>query len=81
MKTEIGPLGILDGVGLDTALDITYHWGEALGDPQLEKNAAFLRAYVEEGRLGTKTGAGFYSYLEPAYWQPGFLDGEEPRTD
>ncbi len=66
MKTEIGPLGVLDGVGLETALDITHHWAESLGNPRLEKNAAVLRAYVEEGRLGTKTGAGFYSNPEPA---------------
>lgn len=77
MKMPVGPLGILDGVGLDTAYDITSYWAEALGDPQLKKNAHLLKSYVDEGRLGTKTGEGFYSYPDPAYQQPDFLTPEE----
>lgn len=78
MKMPIGPLGILDGVGLDTAYDITKYWADALGDPQLQKNAQLLKSYVDEGRLGTKTGEGFYRYPDPAYQQPDFLTPEGP---
>jgi 3-hydroxybutyryl-CoA dehydrogenase len=79
MKMPIGPLGILDGVGLDTAYDITKYWADALGDPQLKKNAELLESYVDEGRLGTKTGEGFYRYPDPAYQQPDFLNPEAPE--
>ena len=76
MKMPIGPMGILDLIGLKTAWDITDYWAKTLNDPQLQLNADFLKQYVEQGRLGIKTGQGFYTYPEPAYQQPGFLEGE-----
>jgi 3-hydroxybutyryl-CoA dehydrogenase len=81
MKMPMGPFGILDGVGLDTAYDITKYWAGTLGDPQLEKNAELLKSYIVEGRLGTKSGAGFYNYPEPAYQQADFLTPEEPERE
>jgi 3-hydroxybutyryl-CoA dehydrogenase len=81
MKMPIGPLGILDSVGLDTAYDITQYWAETLSDPQLQRNAELLKSYVDEGRLGTKSGEGFYSYPDPAYQRPGFLTGDEPEAE
>jgi 3-hydroxybutyryl-CoA dehydrogenase len=77
MKMSIGPFGILDGVGLDTAWDITAHWAKALGDPQLRRNADFLKQYVDQGHLGAKSERGFYTYPSPAYQRPGFLTGED----
>jgi len=76
MKTPIGPMGILDVIGLKTAWDITDYWARTLDDPELQKNAVFLKKYVDQGQLGVKTGRGFYSYPDPAYQQPGFLEGE-----
>lgn len=76
-KAPVGPLGALDAVGLDTAWTITDYWARQLGDGQLRANAAFLREYVDRGDLGVKTGRGFYTYPEPAYAQPGFI--ESPR--
>lgn len=73
MKMPVGPLGMLDVVGLETAWHITDYWANVLGDPQLQVNAAFLKAYVDKGWLGVKSGRGFYSYPDPAYAQPGFL--------
>jgi 3-hydroxybutyryl-CoA dehydrogenase len=82
MKMSIGPLGILDHVGLQTAWDITKHWAKELRDPQLEANAGFLKRYIDQGRLGLKSGQGFYTYPNPAYEQPGFLIGEhDPAQD
>jgi 3-hydroxybutyryl-CoA dehydrogenase len=78
-KMPVGPFGMLDGVGLDTVLHITAYWAGVTGDAQLARNAGFLRTYVDEGRLGIKAGAGFYSYPDPAYAQPGFVTGE-PAT-
>ena len=73
-KTPVGPLGALDGVGLDTVWTITDHWARRLGDPQLRANAAFLKEYIDRGDLGVKTGRGFYTYPDPAYARPGFIE-------
>ena len=74
MKTAIGPFGILDVVGLDTAHSITRYWADVLNDPQLKTNAAFLERYLEDGRLGVKSGSGFYNYPNPVYAQASFLE-------
>lgn len=79
MKMPIGPLGILDRVGLHTAWEISEYWAKVLGDQQLQKNADYLKEYVDKGYLGVKSGRGFYTYPDPAYQQPGFLTGEEER--
>lgn len=79
MKMPIGPFGMLDGVGVDTAWHITHYWANRLGDPQLQRNDAFLKDYVDRGRIGVKAGAGFYDYPNPAYARPGFLEGEVPE--
>ncbi len=75
MKTPVGPFGILDHIGLQTAWDITQYWANELQDPELQANADFLRQYLDRGHLGLKTGQGFYSYPRPAFAQPGFLSG------
>jgi 3-hydroxybutyryl-CoA dehydrogenase len=74
MKMPIGPFGMLDGVGLDTVWHITDYWARQLGDPQIRANADFVRTYLDRGRLGVKSGAGFYDYPDPAYAAPGFLE-------
>jgi 3-hydroxyacyl-CoA dehydrogenase len=50
----MGPLALLDFVGLDVAVAI----GDSIGADVPER----LRELVAEGRLGKKTGAGFYAY-------------------
>ena len=79
-KAPIGPLGALDAVGLDTTWSITDYWARRLGDEQLHANAAFLKAYVDRGELGVKSGRGFYSYPDPAYARPGFVEAPDSRT-
>ena len=73
-KAPVGPLGALDAVGLDTVWTITDYWARRLGDPQLRANAAFLKEYVDRGAVGVKAGRGFYTYPDPAYAQPGFIE-------
>lgn len=77
MKTPVGPFGILDTIGLETARDINQYWAGVLNDTELQQNADFLKTYVDQGWLGVKTGQGFYSYPDPAYAQPGFTLGED----
>jgi 3-hydroxybutyryl-CoA dehydrogenase len=75
-KWPHGPFGGLDAIGLDTAWQITDYWARELpSDLQLRHNASFLKAYVDRGELGVKTGKGFYSYPEPAFARPGFTEG------
>ena len=76
-KASVGPLGGLDAVGLDTVWTITDHWARQLGDAQLRANAAFLKDYIDRGDLGVKTGRGFYTYPDPAYAQPGFIESPD----
>jgi 3-hydroxybutyryl-CoA dehydrogenase len=74
-KMPIGPFGMLDDVGIDTVWHITDYWARTLGDDQLRRNADMLRGYLGRGRLGRKSGGGFYDYPEPAYARPGFVAG------
>jgi 3-hydroxybutyryl-CoA dehydrogenase len=76
MKMPVGPFGIMDLVGLDTVWDITDYWARMLGDPRLRKNADFVKAYLDHGHLGIKSGEGFYRYPNPAFQQPGFVEGK-----
>jgi 3-hydroxybutyryl-CoA dehydrogenase len=75
MKMPLGPGGWLDAVGLDTVWSITDFWAGMLNDGQLKTNAAFLKGLIDQGRLGTKSGKGFYDYPGPAYARSGFLAG------
>lgn len=72
-RTDSGPFGQLDIIGLDTALDITKLQAVVSGDPQVHRNIAFLQSYVDAGRLGVKVGRGIYEYPNPAYKDPEFL--------
>jgi 3-hydroxybutyryl-CoA dehydrogenase len=75
-KSPYGPFGALDAVGIDTAWQITDYWARRLFFVrQMRRNARFLKAYVDRGELGVKTGKGFYSYPDPAFARPGFVDG------
>jgi 3-hydroxybutyryl-CoA dehydrogenase len=75
-KMPVGPFGMLDSVGLDTVWHITDYGARKTGDPQVKKNAAFIKAMVDRGLLGEKSGEGFYRYPHPAYAAPGFVAGD-----
>lgn len=72
-KMPMGPFGMLDGVGIDTAWHITDYWAGRTGDAQLRRNAAFLKRYLDRGSAGVKSGEGFYRYPDPAYARPDFV--------
>ncbi len=75
MKTAIGPFGIMDSVGLETVYKITDYWARKTDDPKRKNNAAYLKEFVEKENLGIKTGRGFYSYPDPAFLKPQFMEG------
>jgi 3-hydroxybutyryl-CoA dehydrogenase len=57
----IGPLALADLIGLDTCVAIMDVLHEGLGDPKYAP-CPLLREHVEAGRLGRKSGRGFYEY-------------------
>jgi 3-hydroxybutyryl-CoA dehydrogenase len=57
----IGPLALADLIGLDTCLAIMEVLEHGLGEPRFAP-APLLREHVEAGRLGRKSGEGFFRY-------------------
>jgi 3-hydroxybutyryl-CoA dehydrogenase len=57
----LGPLALADLIGLDTCVAIMEVLHEGLGDPKYAP-CPLLRQYVAAGRLGRKSGRGFYAY-------------------
>ena len=57
----LGPLALADLIGLDTCVAIMDVLHEGLGNPKYAP-CPLLRQYVAAGRLGRKSGRGFYTY-------------------
>ena len=57
----MGPLALADLIGLDTCVAIMEVLQRGLGDPKYAP-CPLLRQYVQAGRLGRKSGRGFYTY-------------------
>jgi 3-hydroxybutyryl-CoA dehydrogenase len=63
-RTQLAPFRMMDQVGLDVVLDIEEHYaGIREGIPDGPR--ALLREYLDRGRLGVKSGRGFYSDYAP----------------
>jgi len=60
-RHPMGPLRLGDLVGLDVRLDIARYLYRELRSPRFEP-PALLERMVEEGKLGQKTGEGFYRW-------------------
>ncbi|DAC59057.1 MAG TPA: 3-hydroxybutyryl-CoA dehydrogenase [Candidatus Poseidoniaceae archaeon] len=61
MNHPIGPLALSDLIGLDTVLHIMNVLHEGLNDDKYAP-AELLKSMVVEGKLGRKSGEGFYKY-------------------
>ncbi|MCJ7670695.1 MAG: 3-hydroxybutyryl-CoA dehydrogenase [Acidimicrobiia bacterium] len=59
----MGPLELLDLVGLDTSLSIIEALHAEFQDPNYEPSPMLVQL-VQDGKLGRKTGAGFYDYAK-----------------
>lgn len=61
LNTPKGPFEQMDVVGLDVVYDIEQHYADARsGVPTAPRE--YLQTYLDSGRLGVKTGKGFFEY-------------------
>ncbi len=58
----MGPMALLDYVGLDTTKFILDGWHEAYPNEEIFAPSSLLDKLVKEGKLGRKSGEGFYNY-------------------
>lgn len=72
---EMGPFGLMDAVGLDVVYDIEMVYFQESGDPK-DMPPEALKRMVERGDLGVKSGRGFYTYPDPEFSRPGFLEAQ-----
>ena len=70
-KMPLGPFGILDEIGLDTAWHVTSN----LKDEKSKRFSQLLKTYVDKGKLGKKVGEGFYKYPNPRFQDADFIKG------
>lgn len=70
-KMPSGPFGILDEIGLDTA----WHVIHVFKDEKSKRFAKLLKSYIQQGKLGRKTGEGFYKYPHPKFSEESFIKG------
>ena len=68
-KMTRGPFGIIDEIGLDTAWHVT----SPKKDEKSQRFAALLKTYIDQGKLGRKTGEGFYTYPNPRFLDADFI--------
>ncbi len=61
MAHPMGPLALADLIGLDVCLDILQTLQQEIGDDKY-RPAPLLRRLVAAGKLGRKSGQGFFSY-------------------
>ena len=72
--SKMGPFGIMDMIGMQTIYDIEMLLGEKFNDKAMLARAEFFKSnYIDKGKLGVKSGEGFYTYPKPAYRNPSFL--------
>ena len=75
----IGPLALADRIGLDTVLAICEVLYQGLKDSKF-RPCVLLRRYVEMGRLGKKSGRGFYVYPEADAQKAAHVERADVRT-
>ena len=61
MNHPMGPLTLADFIGIDVCVNILDYMYEQFGDPKF-RCAPNMRRMVQAGKLGRKSGEGFYSY-------------------
>jgi len=76
---RMGPFELMDLVGVDTGLDISRSfWEQSFGEPRWRPSPISVRT-VAAGRLGRKSGRGYYEYPDGGEHRP--ADPEPPSPE
>jgi 3-hydroxybutyryl-CoA dehydrogenase len=62
---RMGPFELIDLIGLDVNLSVARSFYAQGGQPERWRPSPIQEALVAEGRLGRKSGRGFYDYADP----------------
>lgn len=80
LGARMGPLGMIDMIGMKTTYDVLAYWGDTSGDCQMTANADFIKCnFLDKGLLGTSSGEGYYTYPTPTWARSDFLDVPDIR--
>jgi len=71
-----GPFGLMDKIGLDVVYDIEMVYYNDSKDPKDHPPEALMDK-IRKGELGVKTGKGFYTYPDPEFLNPNFLNSSK----
>lgn len=70
----LGPFAIMDVIGINTLYNVTKMAADRTRDPVRKKVLERLKEeFIDQNKLGTGTGEGFYKYPKPAYRDKDFL--------
>jgi 3-hydroxybutyryl-CoA dehydrogenase len=70
---KVGPFALMDAVGLDTVFSIEMVYCNESNDSR-DKPPGALGEKINKGELSVKIGKGFYTYHNPEFLEPDFLD-------
>jgi len=71
---KAGPFGAIDEIGITTAYNITRNLAEENPTSDGARIADYLKGnFIDTGRMGVGSGAGFYTYPNPEYLRSDFL--------
>ncbi|MFA6058730.1 MAG: 3-hydroxyacyl-CoA dehydrogenase [Taibaiella sp.] len=74
LGVDMGPMAMLDFVGMNTAYNVVKSMAESNGDEAWEQRQGFMKEnFIDQNKLGISTGEGFYKYPNPAYQDADFL--------
>jgi 3-hydroxybutyryl-CoA dehydrogenase len=75
---RMGPFELIDLIGLDVNLSVARSFYEQGGEPERWRPSPIQERMVEEGRLGRKSGRGFYDYGDGGGPDPGSAGSAVP---
>ncbi len=67
---RMGPFELIDLIGLDVNLSVARSFYSQGGEPERWRPSAIQERMVDEGRLGRKSGHGFYAYGDGPHREP-----------
>lgn len=78
----VGPITLIDEVGIDVAYHVSHDLGESIGERVTSQDSSMLEELMKEGILGRKSKKGFYNYKSKNVLSKFFSKGKEinPHT-